>query len=52
MSVVSFLFLETINYVEHYGLLRKKSLVEDTKELNHIILGIQTIQLVELCYTS
>tara|TARA_A100001011_G_scaffold391730_1_gene477813 strand:- start:20 stop:1066 length:1047 start_codon:yes stop_codon:yes gene_type:complete len=24
MSVVSFLFLETINYVEHYGLLRKK----------------------------
>ena len=23
MSVVSFLFLETINYVEHYGLLRK-----------------------------
>ena len=26
MSVVSFLFLETINYVEHYGLLRKKEL--------------------------
>ena len=24
MSIVSFLFLETINYVEHYGLLRKK----------------------------
>ena len=24
MSVISFLFLETINYVEHYGLLRKK----------------------------
>ena len=23
MSIVSFLFLETINYVEHYGLLRK-----------------------------
>tara|TARA_B110000495_G_C22746578_1_gene437575 strand:+ start:223 stop:561 length:339 start_codon:yes stop_codon:yes gene_type:complete len=23
MSVVSFLFLETINYIEHYGLLRK-----------------------------
>jgi len=26
--------------------------VEDMKELNHIILGIQTIQLVELCYMS
>ena len=26
MSVVSFLFFETINYVEHYGLLRKKEL--------------------------
>ena len=26
MSVVSFLFLETINYVEHYGLLRRKEL--------------------------
>ena len=24
MSIISFLFLETINYVEHYGLLRKK----------------------------
>ncbi|MDA0885515.1 MAG: alkane 1-monooxygenase [Bacteroidetes bacterium] len=24
ISVISFLFLETINYVEHYGLLRKK----------------------------
>ena len=24
MSVISFLFLETINYVEHYGLLRQK----------------------------
>ena len=26
ISVVSFLFLETINYVEHYGLLRRKEL--------------------------
>ena len=24
MSIISFLFLETINYVQHYGLLRKK----------------------------
>ena len=23
MSVISFLFLETINYIEHYGLIRK-----------------------------
>ena len=48
MSVISFLFLETINYVEHYGLLRKKNLMEDMRELSPIILGIQIIQLEEL----
>jgi alkane 1-monooxygenase len=47
-GVVGFILLETVNYIEHYGLLRSKMTRDAMKRFAPFTLGIPTILLVEL----